>query len=107
MSTLQNILTIVLACGGLFLMLAGSIGLLRLPDFYTRTHATSKVDTLGVMLILLAFAVYEGTTLTAAKLVLGMVFIALANPIASHALARAAFRLGLHPWKNSTIDPRK
>ena len=106
MNVVQNILTIVLGCGGVLLMLTGSIGLLRLPDFYTRTHATSKVDTLGVMLILLAFAVYEGVTITAAKLVLGMVFTALANPIATHALARAALRLGLRPWRKSMLAPR-
>lgn len=94
---IQSILTIALVVIGLALMLVGSIGLLRLPDFYSRAHATSKVDTLGIIVLLLAFALYEGWSLNAAKLVLGVVFVALANPVATHALARAALRLGTRP----------
>jgi len=95
----QNTLTTLLVLAGLSLMLTGSIGLLRLPDFFTRSHATSKVDTLGIMVILLGFAVHQGWSLNAAKLVLAMFFVGLTNPVATHALARAALRLGLKPWR--------
>lgn len=98
MEWVQTIVTILLVGAGLMLMLLGSIGILRLPDFYCRTHASSKVDTLGIMVVLAGLAVYEGLTLNAAKLVIGILFIGLANPVGVHALARAALRLGVKPW---------
>lgn len=99
MSEISNVITIGLVLGGVFFMLVGSIGVIRLPDFYTRSHATSKTDTLGIMLVLWGLAVYEGLTLSGLKLVLITVFIALANPVGSHALVRAAFFIGLKPWE--------
>ena len=98
MNTVQVVVAVALIIGGLLLMLAGSIGILRLPDFYCRTHASSKVDTVGIMVLLAGLAVYEGLTLTSAKLGIAMFFIALSNPVAVHALARAALRFGLKPW---------
>lgn len=83
---------------GLFFILAGVLGILRLPDFYSRLHAMGKCDTLGVALVLIAFALYEGVSLSSAKLLLISVFIGLANPTATHALGRAAFKSGLKPW---------
>lgn len=107
MNTLQNIIAITLIIGGLLLMLAGSIGILRLPDFYCRTHASSKVDTVGIIVLLAGLAVYEGLTLTSGKLVIAMFFIALSNPVSVHALARAALRFGLKPWlKESPREKR-
>jgi len=79
-------------------MLIGSIGLLRLPDFYSRTHATSKSDTLGIILVLGGLAFYEGFNINSAKLLIAIIFVGLANPVGVHALARAAFKQGLKPW---------
>lgn len=101
MNVIINGITIVLVISGAFFMLVGSIGVIRLPDFYTRSHATSKTDTLGIALVLGGLAVYEGFTLSAIKLLIIIVFIALANPVGSHALARAAFFIGLKPWPRS------
>lgn len=98
MSVLQNIVSMVLVFAGAGFMLIGSIGLVRLPDFYTRTHASGKIDTLGIMLLLGGLAVHEGFTLNTAKLVLVIVFVAAANPVGAHALARSARRSGLKPW---------
>ncbi|MEW6486418.1 MAG: monovalent cation/H(+) antiporter subunit G [Thermodesulfobacteriota bacterium] len=98
MTLLQETLAVVfLAAGGAF-MLVGSIGIVRLPDFYTRTHAASKIDTMGIMLLLAGLAFHEGMTLSTGKLVLLIVFVAVANPVGSHALARSALRFGLKPW---------
>lgn len=83
---------------GLFFLLVGAIGVLRLPDFYTRLHAMGKCDTLGMLLCLLGLMFYEGATLTTLKLLLIWIFIALANPTATHALSRAAYSAGLKPW---------
>ena len=83
---------------GLLFILAGVIGILRLPDFYTRLHAMGKCDTLGVALVLIALAMYEGVSLYSVKILLISVFVSLANPTATHALGRAALKAGLAPW---------
>lgn len=100
MSVVQNGLAVLLVVAGLLIMLVGSIGILRLPDFFTRTHAASKVDTLGIIFLLLGLAVFEGLTLAAGKLLIAIAIIMLANPVAIHALARAAWYHGERPWLN-------
>ena len=92
-----SILTIVFVVAGIFFLLVGSIGIIRLPDFYSRTHATSKSDTLGMILIIIGLIIFEGLTINSGKLVLVLLFILLANPIGAHALARAAYNAGLNP----------
>jgi len=96
---IQNSLVILLVVLGLATMLFGSIGLIRLPDFFSRTHAASKVDTVGIIFLLAGLAVYEGFTLNAAKLILAIAFVAITNPVAIHILARAALRFGVRPWR--------
>ena len=98
MSDFHHIVAIVIVAAGAFFMLVGSIGLLRLPDFFSRTHATSKSDTLGIILVLGGLALYEGFNTNSAKLLIAIVFVGLANPVGAHALARAALRQGLKPW---------
>ena len=98
MSGLLLGLGLFLVAAGAFFMLVGSIGIIRLPDFYARTHATTKSDTLGLMLVLGGLALHEGLTVNTAKLLLTILFVALTNPVGAHALARAAFQSGLVPW---------
>jgi len=90
---------------GVFFALLGSIGINRLPDFYTRSHAAAKPDTLGLTLLVVGLALREGLNVTAAKLVLIAVFVIIANPAASHALGRAAVRAGLKPWMREEREP--
>jgi multicomponent Na+:H+ antiporter subunit G len=98
MILIQNILAIFLiVCGTLFILI-GSIGINRLPDFYTRTHASGKVDVLGIMMFLSGLAVFEGFSLNAAKLLLIVVFVLVTSPVASHQLSRRALYYGLTPW---------
>ena len=97
MNDAQSIASIVLVSAGIFFMLVGSVGIIRLPDFFSRTHAVSKSDTLGMLLAIIGIIIYEGFTLSSLKLALVVVFIALANPIGTHALGRAAFRKGVKP----------
>jgi len=94
----QFILANIVVTAGAFFLLVGGIGLVRLPDFYSRAHATGKSDTLGVILVTLGLVIHEGLTLNSAKLVLIMAFVGLTNPTATHALMRAAVRFGLKPW---------
>ena len=83
---------------GVIFLVIGSIGVLRFPDFYSRAHAASKPDTLGLMLTILGLVVIEGATLSSAKLLLIVIFVSIGNPTATHALGRAALRSGLKPW---------
>ena len=86
----------LLAAGGLFCLI-GAVGLLRMPDFYTRVHAASVTDTLGVGLILAGLILQAGWTLVMAKLVVIGLLVFFTSPAAAHALARAALGRGLEP----------
>jgi multicomponent Na+:H+ antiporter subunit G len=90
--------------GGLF-SVVGAVGLLRLPDFYTRMHAASLIDTLGAGLILLGLMLQAGASLVAVKLLMVGVLIFFASPTATHALARAAMVRGLRPLLADAGDP--
>jgi multicomponent Na+:H+ antiporter subunit G len=94
----------LLVAAGLFFVLAGVVGVLRLPDFYTRLHATGKCDTLGVGLMVLGLALQQPALHQALKMLLVLLFVALANPTATHALGRAALRSGLEPWTRRSGD---
>ena len=85
--------------GGAVFLLVSCVGLLRLPDFYTRAHAVGKAETLGSVLILVGLALHNGPTLSTVKLLLILVIIAVTNPTATHALTRAAIRSGLKIWR--------
>jgi multicomponent Na+:H+ antiporter subunit G len=88
----------LLVAAGLFFVLAGVVGVLRLPDFYTRLQATGKCDTLGVGLMVVGLALQQPVPHHALKMLLILLFVGLANPTATHALGRAALRAGLEPW---------
>jgi multicomponent Na+:H+ antiporter subunit G len=92
----------LLMAGGVFFFISATVGYLRLPDFFTRMHAISKSDTLGALLSMLGVACLTGSVLVALKFVFIAVFIFLANPVATHAIARAGMLAGLTPW---TRDP--
>jgi multicomponent Na+:H+ antiporter subunit G len=95
---ITNILGITAVIIGAFFLLVGGIGLIRLPDFYSRNHATGKSDTLGIMLVILGMIFIEGLTLNSAKLFFIFIFVFLTSPTGTHALANAAFQSGLKPW---------
>ena len=83
---------------GLGFVLAGIVGVLRLPDFYTRLHAMGKCDTLGVGLMVVGLALQQSDWHQSTKMILVLVFVGMANPTATHALGRAALKSGLRPW---------
>jgi multicomponent Na+:H+ antiporter subunit G len=87
---------IFIATGSIFVLIGG-LGLLRLPDFYTRIHAAGITDTMGAWLIIIGLMFQAGWTLVAAKLVMLLFFLAATSPLASHALAKAAVLRGLEP----------
>jgi multicomponent Na+:H+ antiporter subunit G len=99
--TPREIAVLVLAVGGVFFGVVAVVGLVRLPDLYTRAHSTSKSETLGAVLILAAVAIAFESTLSTLKVVLLLLFMFLTNPTAAHAIVRAAAEQGIEPW---TVD---
>ena len=94
-----------LAVVGLFFSLSGAVGILRMPDVYTRLQCSSKNVTMGTLPMLLAVVVAQGpiSPYGARALVVG-VLVLVFNPMAAHALARAAYRSGVPMWPGSVVD---
>ncbi|RZV39969.1 MAG: cation:proton antiporter, partial [Acidimicrobiales bacterium] len=70
---------------GIFFVLAGAVGVIRLPDFYSRTHAAGMTDTLGAELIIVGLIIQSGMSQTSLKLLLVAFFLFITSPTASHA----------------------
>ena len=94
---LQNGIAVACIAIGLLFVLGGTLGVLRLPDFYTRLHAAGMTDTLGAELILLGLIVQEGFTQLSGKFLFVSMFLLLTSPTATHAVANAAHQAGLKP----------
>lgn len=99
---------IVLCLGGGFLILGAiftliaALGVIRLPDLYTRMHAASKAGTVGGGLILLAVALVSLDAAVALRALIGILFLLLTTPISAHLLARASYLAG-HRLGESTV----
>jgi len=95
----------MLLAGGVFCVI-GAIGLVRMPDFYTRMHAASVVDTLGAALLLAGMMLQAGPTLVTVKLAMIGALLFFTSPAATHALARAALQRGVQPVLAHDESPR-
>lgn len=82
---------------GGFTLIVGAFGMIRLPDVWSRIHAAGMIDTLGVALILGGMMLQGGLTLATLKLALIGIFIFIAGPVATHAIANAAWISGIRP----------
>lgn len=98
----RTALVIVLCCIGALFFFIGTFGMLRLPDFFTRTHAATKCDTVGAGSVLFALALVSADDPGSLKILLLVLIILIASPTSGHALARAAYRTGLEPWLSRT-----
>lgn len=92
MEWLRNILIALFLLGGLFFFFVGTVGLLRLPDVFTRMHATTKSDTLGAGLIIVAAMIHLGWDIAVMKLLFVLIFIWITNPTAAHIISKAVYR---------------
>ena len=97
MDSVLDILSWICLLAGGFFCVVGGIGLIRLPDFYSRTHAGGLTDTLGASLILIGLTLQADHWMVVVKLVLVIVFLFFTSPTSSHALVRAAFTRGVRP----------
>jgi multicomponent Na+:H+ antiporter subunit G len=93
----------LLLAGSLFALVA-AIGMVRLPDLYTRMHAASKAGTVGSGLLLLAAGLYSGELAILARAVAGFIFFLLTAPVAAHLLAKAAHQTGHRLGQESLRD---
>jgi multicomponent Na+:H+ antiporter subunit G len=89
---------------GSFLCLSGGVGIIRFPDFYTRMHAVGVTDTLGAGMILIGLMLQNPEGLVVLKLLMILVMTLFISPVASHALAQAAFRNDLVPVLDKSKD---
>ena len=88
----MNTVLVVLICTGVFFLCAGAVGIIRFTDTYSRMHAAGKCDTLGVLLVLIGLACYQGIGTTGLKIFLIAAFVFLTSPTATHVIARAALK---------------
>ncbi|KHE92273.1 MAG: monovalent cation/H(+) antiporter subunit G [Candidatus Scalindua rubra] len=96
---------VFLGIGGFFIIVT-AIGIVRFPDFYSRLHPAGKADTIGQALVLIALMIYEGFSLISVKLMIIVIFIFIASPTATHAVAQAAYLKGVVPWKKKKKDKK-
>jgi multicomponent Na+:H+ antiporter subunit G len=99
-----DIIAVLCMVTGVVFFAGAAIGILRFPDFYSRSHAAGKGDTLSSFLMLLGIVLFHlhdftlATVITGGKIMLIAVFVLLASPTASHAIMDAAFETGVIPW---------
>ncbi|MGI5240859.1 monovalent cation/H(+) antiporter subunit G [Dactylosporangium sp. CA-139066] len=100
---MTTVIVYVLLGLGFVTALSGAVGVLRLPDTYLRIQASSKTVTLGVLPTLVAVVVAEGVdSVYASRALLVAVLVLVMNPVAAHALARAATRAGVPMWRRDS-----
>jgi multicomponent Na+:H+ antiporter subunit G len=92
-----DLLSWALLLSGGFFAVAGGIGVVRLPDFYTRLHASGITDTGAAYLILAGLMIQGGLTIITVKLAMIGFFMFFTNPTSTYALAAAAHRSGIEP----------
>lgn len=102
MQILLDVLSWACLIGGGVFVIVGGIGLLRMPDFFTRLHAAALTDTLGMGLVVLGLMLQSGVSTPTIKLLMIFAFMLLTNPTATHALARAALRGKVKPFLSPT-----
>jgi len=95
--------SILMILGAAFILLA-SIGIVRMPDLYTRLQTASKAPTLGCSLILCGMATHFQTVEVVTIAIVTAAFIVLTAPVAGHMIARAAYFVGVPLWSGTVID---
>lgn len=100
-SEVFGVLALVL---GLIFCLLAAVGIMRMPDIYTRMQASTKAGTLGIAFIIVAVAIHFGDAITALQAGLIIAFLFLTAPIASHLIARSVYFYGKRGWEAGALD---
>lgn len=105
--TLRIIIDVFLVVGAFF-ALAGTVGMLRMPDAYCRMQSSTNIATLGVLCLCIGAFIYavavQGSGTMAVKIALVAVFTIVTNPISSHAICKAAYKIGVRPENKMVCD---
>lgn len=108
MNTVLRVIIDIFIVGGCFFALAGAVGVVRMPDTFSRMQSSTNITTLGVLLTLVGALLYcifvWQSWASAAKVIMIGVLTILANPVGGHAMARAAYRIGIRPKEGFAID---
>lgn len=99
MTAIDYLSAVLLVCGGIF-FLAGTVGMLRFPDVYTRLHALTKADNVGLGLVVSGLAIQAESWAAAGKLLLIWVLVVFAGASVSYLIADRALQRGVQPWKH-------
>jgi multicomponent Na+:H+ antiporter subunit G len=100
----MDILVILFIVIGFLFFLGGAVGILRMPDFYSRLHPAGKLDTLGILAMVMGLSLYNlhhfsiEALLLSLKMFLIVFFVFLSSPTATHSIVDAGMRAGLRPW---------
>ncbi|MGH9098985.1 MAG: monovalent cation/H(+) antiporter subunit G [Acidimicrobiales bacterium] len=101
----REVAVLVLGVLGAAFSLSGVIGIVRMPDLYTRLQCSSKTITMGALPALVAVVVGEGPiSVYGSRALIIAVLLLVANPVASHSLARAAYKSGVPMWEGAAVD---
>ncbi len=102
---MRSAVALGLAVVGLAFSLSGAVGILRMPDVYSRLQCSSKNVTMGALPVLLAVVVEKGlVSAYGSRALLVAVLVLVINPLSAHALTRAAYRTGVPMWSGSVVD---
>jgi multicomponent Na+:H+ antiporter subunit G len=105
MASGRGVVATVLAVIGVAFSLSGAVGILRMPDLYTRIQCSSKTITMGALPALAALVVAEGPSSSyGSRSLIVAVLLLIVNPLASHAVARAAYKRGVPQWSGAVLD---
>ncbi len=94
-----DVITVLLVTAGAGFFLAGTVGLIRFPDFFTRIHAMTKADNVGLGLVVLGLAGQADTLATVGQLLVVWLLVLLSSATSAHLLASGALRRGMTPWR--------
>ncbi len=97
--TLSDYLSVLFLLAGAVFFLAGTVGLLRFPDVYTRLHALTKADNVGLGLIVIGLAMQAESYASVGKLLLTWLLVLLAGSSISHLIAKKALQKGVRMWR--------
>ncbi len=101
---IREIVVLILLFTGAFFLLLASVGVVRMPDLFTRMQAATKAATLGAGCMLLAVAVYFNNFGVTVRALLVIAFIFLTAPVAAHMIGRAAYFIGVELWRGTKLD---
>jgi multicomponent Na+:H+ antiporter subunit G len=100
----KDVLILVSMVGGSVFMLLAAVGVMRMPDLYTRMHAATKVGTVGVIGVMLAVALHFGELGIVTRALLIMVFFLITAPVAAHMIGRSAYLAKTPMWKGTILN---